>query len=142
MGAAKRPLRSQVLGFLGSWPGRATAGGALILSAVLSPTRLQSTPIICPTRRITGVMCPGCGLSRSFVPLSHGDLTAAFQFHVFGPLVYLLFVLSLLWMVVPGRLHPAPDHAGLTWLWRVGSTAVVSAWLLWWGGFRVIGFVL
>ena len=127
-----------MLGFLGSWPGRATAASALVLSAVLTLASVQSAPVLCPHRRATGLMCPGCGLSRSFVSLSHGDIVAAFHFHVFGPLVYLIFVASLLWMVVPQRLRPASDHAGLTWTWRVGSAVVVSAWLLWWAIFRLL----
>jgi hypothetical protein len=138
MGGSGWPLHSQVLGFLGSWPGRATAVAALILSAILSPTWLQGGSVLCPLRRTTGLMCPGCGLSRSFVSLSHGDLANAFHFHAFGPLVYLIFVASLVWMIVPGRLRPAPDHAGLTWLWRVGSTVVVAAWLLWWAACRLL----
>lgn len=87
-------------------------------------------------------MCPGCGLSRSFVSLSHGDVSGAFQFHLFGPLVYVIFVASLVWAVVPDRLRIAPDHAGLTWLWRVGSAVVVAAWLSWWAIFRLLVPVL
>lgn len=142
MSATGRPLRSEVLGFLGSWPGRATAAAALVLSAVLTPTWLTGAPVLCPLRRTTGLMCPGCGLTRSIVSLTHGDFAAAFHFHVFGPLVYLIFVVSLLWVVVPDRLKFAPDHAGLTWLWRVGSAVVVGAWLLWWAAFRLLRIVL
>jgi Protein of unknown function (DUF2752) len=83
-------------------------------------------------------MCPGCGLSRSFVFLSHGDVVGAFHIHVFGPLIYLIFVASLALMILPPRLRPAPDHAGLTWFWRVGSAVVVTAWLFWWAVFRLL----
>ncbi len=108
----------------------------------MSPAFVQSGPVLCLHRRLTGLMCPGCGLSRSFVFISHGDFAAAFRFHLFGPLVYLIFVLTLLWVLVPRSLHPSPEHRLLTWLWRVGSIAVVSMWLLWWAVFRLFGYVL
>jgi len=142
MGGSPRPLRSQVLGFLGSWQGRVTAAAALLLSVVLTPGYVQGGPVVCPHRRVTGLMCPGCGLSRSFVSLSHGDVSGAFHFHLFGPLVYVIFVASLVWAVVPERLRVAPDHVGFTWIWRVGSAVVVAAWLIWWAIFRLLVPVL
>ena len=46
-------------------------------------------PGTCVSREVFGVRCPGCGLSRSFVALAHGDWTGSFAFHRVGPIVYL-----------------------------------------------------
>lgn len=35
----------------------------------------------CPIRLLTGIPCPGCGLSRAFLALLHLDLAGAFSFH-------------------------------------------------------------
>jgi hypothetical protein len=43
----------------------------------------------------TGLSCPTCGLSRSFFSFSHLQIYDAFQFHLFGPLLYLSLLLLL-----------------------------------------------
>jgi Protein of unknown function (DUF2752) len=53
----------------------------------------------CPLRALTGIPCPTCGMTRSFVAISQGNLDAAINYHLFGPAFFLLFlagVLSLL----------------------------------------------
>ena len=41
--------------------------------------------IICPFRRITGVPCPTCHLTRSAMASLRGDLGLALHHHIFGP---------------------------------------------------------
>lgn len=41
-------------------------------------------PILCGFRRLTGLPCPGCGLTRSVVTLGNGDLKGAFEHHPLG----------------------------------------------------------
>ena len=50
-------------------------------------------PVLCTFRRLTGYGCPGCGLTRSFVFLAHGQVVEAFRMNVFGPFAfgYVLF---------------------------------------------------
>jgi Protein of unknown function (DUF2752) len=53
----------------------------------------------CPLRSLTGIPCPTCGMTRSFVAIVQGNLDAAISYHLFGPAFFLLFlagVLSLL----------------------------------------------
>ena len=58
------------------------AGGAL-----LPPAWASAGPPLCPFRLVTGLPCPGCGLTRSLVSLLHGDVSAAVCFHPLGPVV-------------------------------------------------------
>jgi Protein of unknown function (DUF2752) len=54
----------------------------------------------CPLRSLTGIPCPTCGMTRSFVAIAQGNLDAAIKYHLFGPALFLLFLtvfLSLLW---------------------------------------------
>ncbi|MEA5420936.1 DUF2752 domain-containing protein [Spirulina sp. CCNP1310] len=47
-----------------------------------------SSPLFCPILEFTGIPCPGCGMTRSFLALAQGDLEGAIAFHLFGPLVF------------------------------------------------------
>ena len=48
----------------------------------------------CPIRTVTGVPCPGCGLTRAVMQFLHGDITASLQTHAFAP----IFILALMVM--------------------------------------------
>jgi hypothetical protein len=65
-------------------------------------------PETCPSRRLLHVNCPGCGLTRSFVYLAHGNWRAAWKVNRVGILLALLVVLQVpyrLWALCsPGRL--------------------------------------
>jgi len=49
-------------------------------------------PAFCPFYRMTGLPCPGCGLTRAFICISHGDLAQSIHWHPIGWLVYAVFV--------------------------------------------------
>lgn len=67
----------------------------IALAFVLSPVGQgltlagQATPPMCSFNFSTGQPCPGCGLTRSWVALAHGDLTSSLSFHRLGWLVML-----------------------------------------------------
>ena len=66
-------------------PPLAVAAGAV----VLAPTLLRPGghgPVLCPMRRITGVWCPTCGMTRAIGWLAHGDLHQALRYHPLAPL--------------------------------------------------------
>lgn len=64
------------------------AWGVLLLSLVL-PREGVGVPA-CPSRLITGVPCPGCGLTRSVTSLAHFDLQGAWLYNPFGPAAFLI----------------------------------------------------
>lgn len=47
-------------------------------------------PPSCTFQRLTGIDCPGCGLTRSFVFMGAASPLEAFKMHVFGPLIWTL----------------------------------------------------
>ena len=71
----------------------ALSTGVLVLAAVLSvrsgtqvllPMIDLPLPELCTMRRLTGLNCPGCGLTRSFIALAHGDLRSAWSYNAAG----------------------------------------------------------
>lgn len=70
-------------------------------------------PPTCVWRSTLGFPCAGCGLTRSFVALVHGEWSRAFSFHPLGPVLF-----ALLWAQVPYRgLHAWQAYHGRP-LWR------------------------
>lgn len=51
--------------------------------------------VFCPVRYWTGVICPSCGMTRSFMAIARGDLTSAIDYHLFGPLLFAGFGLAI-----------------------------------------------
>ncbi len=58
-------------------------------------------PTICPFALITGIPCPGCGLTRAVVALGHGDIGSAVAFHPLVGVVLAWFAGT--WLVAVAR---------------------------------------
>lgn len=57
-------------------------------------------PETCMSQRILGISCPGCGLTRSFVALAHGDPRTAYWFNPMGPVLFVVFVLQIPYRII------------------------------------------
>lgn len=57
-------------------------------------------PSTCPSQTIFGVDCPGCGLTRSFIFLAHGDWRAAYFRNRAGWLLAAAVVLQIPYRLV------------------------------------------
>jgi hypothetical protein len=63
--------------------------GVLLLSALLPVS--FSTPIpLCAIKALTGVDCPGCGMTRAFLLIGHGRIAEAAGFHPLGVPAFLI----------------------------------------------------
>lgn len=83
--------------------------GAMLFGAgfvwYFDPTKASFFPA-CPLYSTTGFACPGCGLTRGFHALFHGDVLTALDFNAMLPLVglFLGFIFaSLVSVAVRGR---------------------------------------
>ena len=61
--------------------------GAAALVAAFDPAASGSRFPACQFKAVTGLWCPGCGLTRGFHELFNGHPVAALQHNVFIPLV-------------------------------------------------------
>jgi Protein of unknown function (DUF2752) len=53
----------------------------------------------CPLRSLTGIPCPTCGMTRSFVAIAQGNLNTAIEHHLFGPAIFLLFLVGTIFVL-------------------------------------------
>ncbi len=49
---------------------------------------------LCPFRALTGHPCPGCGMTRAFCALMHGELWRAVKLNPFSPLLFLAAIIA------------------------------------------------
>jgi hypothetical protein len=75
---------------------------------------------------LTGVSCPGCGMTRATACLARGDLMSALQFHPLAPLLLLEVIVGWGWwgLVVLRRVR-MPS----AW-WLIGTVAIDGVALL------------
>ena len=81
----------------------AAAGAATIVAGAgavsyFDPTTAGFFPV-CPLYTLTGFACPGCGLTRGFHALFHGDVLAALDYNAMLPLFTVLVGIALVTMV-------------------------------------------
>lgn len=70
--------------------------GVLAGVFVLSPFWVWHGPGFCLFHRLTGLDCPGCGMTRAFHAISHGEFTQALSFNLLSIAVYAFFMGILL----------------------------------------------
>lgn len=86
----------------------------LVAALVIQPAGDQNLqflqyqlPPMCGFRMGTGLPCPGCGLTRSWVHLAHGDLLGSFAQHRLGWLtmgyVFLQAIRHGMWLAQPKK---------------------------------------
>lgn len=119
---------------LGRWHGatglylalQLLAGLALGLSRVF-PVEVAPAFWVCPFKRFLHLPCPGCGLTRAFCAISHGDLAAAWALNPFGYVFYGGAVVALFWPFV-ARWRPQWEQALLrARLVTLGALLLVGA---------------
>ncbi len=74
----------------------ATVGGSAFVW-FFNPTTAGFFPV-CPLLQLTGIACPGCGLTRGFHALFHGDFLTALGFNAMLPIY--AFVLAYLFVAM------------------------------------------
>ncbi|MEO8648308.1 MAG: DUF2752 domain-containing protein [Acidobacteriota bacterium] len=101
----------------------AAAGAFAVGSAAVwyfDPTTAGFFPV-CPLHSLTGFACPGCGLTRGFHALFHGDIATAIGFNALVPIVAVgMIYVFILFVRFAATGRPIPIR-GLRpgWLWAI-----------------------
>ena len=106
--------------------GPASAAAWLIAARLIDPDGISS----CPVRRLIGLPCPGCGVSRALLALGRGEWASALALHPLAPLLVLeAFLLWLLWGSVEARRSSWPSRTAILGWLGVNGAALVALWL-------------
>ncbi len=103
------PIKSSMIERIFAGAGILVIGAGAFIVACFNPTTAGFFPV-CPLFQLTGIHCPGCGLTRGFHALFHGDVLTALHYNALLPVFAFLigFILvSLVLIVGRGR--------GLSW---------------------------
>ena len=129
--AAKNPARA-------NWLWTAAAAAILLTAHLLPPdprgfgTHVRVLPLPCPFHALTGLPCPGCGLTTAFCLAARGRWTDAAAAHYLGPAGYVATWVVLFWSIL-GTLGftkgPARyiDRPGVLW---VLAALMLGAWIV------------
>ena len=108
----------------------AGVGAAAIVTAfAVTPALSTSGPTLCPMRLITGLPCPGCGLTRSWTAAAHGHVADAFSYNLFGP-ISLIAVTAFVIAVAVLQARHRPMTAVVRVLQNPVVIALVAIWVL------------
>jgi hypothetical protein len=73
------------------------ATAALVVPIFIMQTDgdIEHSQSICPFKLLTGMPCPGCGITKSIVFLYKGEWDKSLSYHLFGPLVVVVALFAI-----------------------------------------------
>ena len=108
--------------------------------ATASPSSVQvaghELPVVCPSRLLFGVNCPGCGMTRSVLLTLGGDLRGALDVNPAGPFLVVALILlavQLILAALGGESETTVKRRLLPWASAYG-VVVASVMLIQWAG--------
>jgi uncharacterized protein YjeT (DUF2065 family) len=102
--------------------------GALSLNVVAIILHLPGWE--CAFFRLTGVPCPGCGLTRACLLLLTGDVPASIRFHAFAPIFIALIAMLITCTLLPRTVTESFINKAETLERRTGITIVILGGLI------------
>lgn len=101
---------------------------------VIVPIINRPLPPLCTSKRVFNLDCPGCGLTRCFISLAHGDVARAWHYNPAGIWFFALVAIQIpyrayqLWRIRSGR---PPLYLGRTnWLLWVLLVLMLGQWII------------
>jgi hypothetical protein len=82
--------------------------GVLILSFILPPSGVFFISV-CTFKNITGTPCPGCGLTRSVINISHMHIAQALHVNPMGIPIYLVLLFLAIYNFLPAGIRLKAD---------------------------------
>ncbi|MFK7769095.1 MAG: DUF2752 domain-containing protein [Mariniblastus sp.] len=118
------------------------AAGILLASMLMSsqgetgvylPGLSTPMPPTCASRRLFDLECPGCGMTRAFISISHGQFARAWKFNPASFIVYAFAAAQIPWHLMQiWRLRTNRLPVAWTWTYFIPIFIVIvmlSAWI-------------
>lgn len=87
----------------------------------------------CRFHELTGLDCPTCGISRSFYAFSHFNLANALNYHLFGPVLFSIFIFLLFFfiieLIIKKEIKLDLPFINLKWFSGVFTGLWLAAWI-------------
>jgi hypothetical protein len=102
--------------------------------AVFLPGFSSPLPDTCTSRRVLGIDCPGCGLTRAFISISQGEFTRAWYLNHASFVVYFFIAVQIPWHAIQIwrlRRNQRPMDWGYVYMTPVAVVVVLSFNWVW-----------
>lgn len=110
--------------------------GILLSIAILHATNVMRAeaigyivPFFCPFEAITGIQCPGCGMTRAVLSITAGDLGRAYQYNPFVFLLLFIVITSVLPTAWKGRIF-ANSRLAANAFFSIALAGVLIFWFV------------
>ena len=119
--------------------------GAFIVLAVpfiimlLNPDGdLNTKQSLCSLKLMTGLPCPGCGITKSIIALYEGNIYKSLAYHLFGPAVLLYCLMTIFYSILS---HIRKKEYLAHYLYSMRTGYVIASTLGVYHFFRLINFL-
>jgi hypothetical protein len=86
-------VKRKLLGIAGAFIGLAIP---FFIAEFETEHDIQSNQSLCPFKLLSGLPCPGCGITKSLVYIYKGDLLQSFSYHLFGPATFVFCLMIII----------------------------------------------
>lgn len=89
-----------------------------IVSSYLLGYTPAHLPWKCPILSLTGIPCPSCGMTRSFVAIARGNIPDSLSYHGLGIFIFISFILMALHLSIEVVTRRSLSSSFHDWLWH------------------------
>ena len=80
----------------------------------------------CPFKAVTGLPCPGCGMTRSALALMHGNFAQSLKYNAFTGVLLVFWLIVAIGVTIPKIHRDKKVHS-------LGKWEQATRWPLWFG---------
>ncbi|MBA4390406.1 MAG: hypothetical protein C0399_05665 [Syntrophus sp. (in: bacteria)] len=100
-------------------------------AGIVSADRVGSSlPLFCPFEALTGIPCPGCGMTRAILSMTKGDFHGAFVSNPFSFFLLFMVIISIIPVKQMNKL-PSVAPVVMNYFLIAALIAILIFWVFW-----------